>query len=124
MLYHLAHQLQTHYTFLNLFHYVSVRAISALLSALFLAFLLGNWFIGMSQRWFKTKARELTPEAHQKKNDTPTMGGLFILMIFFINSLLWNNLGNIHVWIFMLCMLGFGAIGFLMTGLKSRSIKA
>lgn len=57
--------------------------------------------------------RDWTPESHQNKNNTPTMGGLLIFIIFFANSLLWSNLLNIKVWIFLLCVLGFGAIGFL-----------
>lgn len=112
MIYHLAHYLQSTCSFFNLFHYVTVRSIGALLSSLFLAFLFGNRFIDFCQRNFRSKVREHTPDSHQTKNNTPTMGGLFILLIFFINSLLWNNLCDIKVWIFLLCMLGFGAIGF------------
>ena len=123
MVYSLAHHLQTHYSFFNLFHYVSVRTSGALLSALFFSFLFGNWFIRTSQRKFRSKAREWTPESHQKKNDTPTMGGLFILMIFLLNTFLWNNLGNANVWIFTLCMVGFGAIGLLDDWLKIKKYK-
>jgi phospho-N-acetylmuramoyl-pentapeptide-transferase len=97
----------------NLFHYVSVRSIGALLTALFFAFFFGNRFIAFCQRNFRAQVRDWTPDSHQAKNDTPTMGGLFILFIFFVNSLLWNDLTQVKVWIFLLCMAGFGAIGFL-----------
>jgi len=113
MIYHIAQQLQDSYSFFNLFHYVSVRSIGALLTSLIFAFTLGNRFIAFCQANFRSKVRDWTPESHQVKNDTPTMGGLFILVVFFINSLLWNDLSNPKVWIFMLCMVGFGAIGFL-----------
>lgn len=123
MIYTLAHHLQSHCSFFNLFHYVSIRASGALLSAIFFSFLLGNWFIKTSQRNFRSKARPWTPDSHQGKNDTPTMGGLFILMIFIINTLLWSNLGNSNVLIFMLCMVGFGGIGFLDDWLKIKKHK-
>lgn len=113
MIYHLSHHLQNSYSFLNLFHYVSVRSIGALLTSLFFAFLFGNRFITFCQNHFRSKVRDWTPESHQNKNNTPTMGGLLIFVIFFINSLLWNNLTDIKVWIFLICVLGFGAIGFL-----------
>jgi phospho-N-acetylmuramoyl-pentapeptide-transferase len=112
MLYHLAQQLQLKYSFFNLFHYVSVRAMGAFLGSIALSFLLGNWFIRTSQRNFKSKTREWTPKNHQKKNNTPTMGGLFILMIFLLNCLFWNNLSCSQVWIFLLGVVGFGIIGF------------
>ena len=67
MLYHLAQQLQLKYSFFNLFHYVSVRAMGAFLGSIALSFLLGNWFIRTSQRNFKSKTREWTPKNHQKK---------------------------------------------------------
>lgn len=123
MIYHIAQVLQAHYSFFNLFHYVTVRAIGALLSALFLSFLLGNWFIGMSQKFFRSKVRDWTPDSHQQKNDTPTMGGLFIVSIALIASLLWCDLSKSAVWIFMLCFLGFGLIGFLDDWLKIKYSK-
>jgi phospho-N-acetylmuramoyl-pentapeptide-transferase len=113
MIYHIAHHLQSSISFFNVFHYVSVRVMGALLTSLFFSFLLGNRFIALCQRNFRSNVRDWTPETHQTKNNTPTMGGLFILFIFTLNSLLWNNLLNINVWIFLICMLGFGAIGFL-----------
>ncbi|MBD3231623.1 phospho-N-acetylmuramoyl-pentapeptide-transferase [Candidatus Dependentiae bacterium] len=113
MLYHLAQALKVKYTFLNLFHYVSVRIILALLTSIIFSFLFGNWFIKTSMKNFRSQVREWIPDSHLVKNDTPTMGGLFILMIFTINTLLWCNLTQINTWIFLFCLLSFGAIGFL-----------
>jgi len=113
VIYHISHYLQPTYSFLNVFHYVSVRSITALLTALFFSFLFGNKFIALCQNHFRSKVREWTPESHQAKNNTPTMGGLFILGIVLLNTLLWNNLLSKKVWIFLCCMLGFGAIGFM-----------
>ncbi len=113
MIYHIANQFRESYSLFNLFHYVSVRSIGALLTALLFSFVFGSRFISYCQNNFRSKVRDMTPESHQNKNYTPTMGGLFILLVFLINTLLWNNLGRAKVWIFLLCMLGFGLIGFL-----------
>jgi phospho-N-acetylmuramoyl-pentapeptide-transferase len=98
-----------------LFRYVSFRAIAALLSSILFAFVFGSWFIRniASQDRFKSKPREWTPDSHLTKSDTPTMGGIFVLMVCILNSLLWNDLTNINVWLFLACLIGFGMIGFL-----------
>lgn len=123
MLYHLAQALRPYYGFFNVLHYVSVRAIFAFLSALLISFVFGNWFIRISQRLFRSKAREWTPETHQVKNDTPTMGGLFMIGVFLINALLWTNLANVGVWVFIWCVVSFGAIGFFDDYLKIKHRK-
>lgn len=73
--------------------------------------MLGSKFIAASFR-FKSKVREYTPDTHKAKNDTPTMGGLFILLVTIITVLLWCNLLKPEVWIFLASLIGFGAIGF------------
>lgn len=113
MLYHIATHFHAQFGFLNIFRYVSVRSFGALLTSLMLSFLFGEWFIRFCQKYFRSKVREYTPQTHAVKNDTPTMGGLFVLLIFLLNTLVWNNLAKPIVWIFILCMLGFGFIGFL-----------
>lgn len=51
------------------------------------------------------------PERHKQKDDMPTMGGLFVLFVVLINCLLWCKLYNPYLWIFLFCVLSFGAIG-------------
>jgi len=115
MIYHLARYLQQYYSSFNLFHYVSFRAIAALLSSIIFSFIFGSWFIRTiaSQEVFKSKPREWTPDNHLTKRNTPTMGGIFILIVCVFNTLLWNNLQKINVWLFLFCLCGFGLIGFL-----------
>src|SRR5277367_295021 len=108
MLYHLSQLLQQHFTVLNVVHYVSFRSLAALLSSLFFSLWWGDRFIEHSQRLFRSKSREWTPEAHRAKDDMPTMGGLFIIFIVLINSLLWCNLAQAQVWLALLCLIGFG----------------
>lgn len=123
MLYYMSQLFKFEFGFFNLFHYVSVRVISALLTSIILAFFLGSWFIKTSQRHFRSKVREYIPESHKVKNNTPTMGGLFILLVLTINMLLWSDLTNINVWIFFGGVVGFGLIGFLDDWFKIRKNK-
>lgn len=111
MLYHLALYLQPYWSFFNVIHYISFRSSAALLSSLFFSLWWGDRFIQHSQRLFRSKAREWTPERHKEKDDMPTMGGLFVIGIIVLNSLLWNNLHQVQVWLFLFCLVGFGIIG-------------
>jgi len=111
MIYHLAHYIQQYWSACNVLHYVSVRAIASLLSTLVFSCVLGGWFIATSKLWFRAKAREWTPDSHKLKDNMPTMGGVFILLLVILNTLLWCDLSKAHVWILLLCLLLFGAIG-------------
>lgn len=84
----------------------------SLLTALLLSFLFGDWFINQSKLFFRSKSREYTPQNHRAKDDMPTMGGIFMLAITFISVFLWCNLAKPEVWLLLLCLFLFGAIGF------------
>ncbi|MGB8467927.1 MAG: phospho-N-acetylmuramoyl-pentapeptide-transferase [Candidatus Babeliales bacterium] len=112
MLYFLAQYAQEYCSVFHVIHYVSFRAIGGLLTALICSFIWGNRFIAKAKQLFRSKARELTPESHRAKDNMPTMGGLFILCVFVANVLLWCNLQQPNVWIFLCGVVGFGAIGF------------
>ncbi|MEX0939903.1 MAG: phospho-N-acetylmuramoyl-pentapeptide-transferase [Candidatus Babeliales bacterium] len=112
MIYHIAYYLKSIWSFFNVVHYVSFRAMAALLSSIFFSFLFGQQFIETSKRFFRSKAREWTPSSHRAKDNMPTMGGLFILAIVTLNILLWCNWYKTDIWIFLGCLIGFGAIGF------------
>jgi phospho-N-acetylmuramoyl-pentapeptide-transferase len=111
MVYYLALQLQKSIHFLNVVHYISFRALAALLTSLLFSFIWGSWFIEKSRQFFRSKAREYTPDAHKAKDDMPTMGGIFIIAVVVSNTLLWANLQRGYVWIFLLCLVLFGALG-------------
>jgi len=113
MLYRVAQYLQPYWSALNVIHYVSVRAIAALLGSLAFSLISGSWFIEKSKALFRAKARENTPDTHRAKDYTPTMGGIFILMTVVCNVLIWCNLADPKVWVMVLCLVSFGAIGAL-----------
>ncbi len=112
MIYHLSLWLKQYISWFNVFHYVSIRSMAALLTALFFSLLFGGWFIKKFAVLFRSKPREYTPANHKTKINLPTMGGIFIVITVIASSLLWCNLSKPDVWIFLLCVTLFGAIGF------------
>jgi phospho-N-acetylmuramoyl-pentapeptide-transferase len=56
--------------------------------------------------------REDGPQTHHQKAGTPTMGGTLIIIAVALSTFLWADLTNNFVWIALLVLLGFGAIGF------------
>lgn len=113
MFYHIAMHFKDSVALCNVMHYVSFRVIAALLTSLGLSLIFGQTFIDFSKKRFQNKARPFTPQNHQLKGSTPTMGGLFILAITFFNLLLWCDWSKPELWLFVMILLGFGSIGFL-----------
>ena len=111
MIYYIAINSVFSVPFFYVFHYISVRAIGALLTALFLSLLLGDRFIALSKVLFRSKAREFTPESHKAKGDMPSLGGLFMIGIVISTMFLWCNMALPEVWLFSMVLLGFGGIG-------------
>lgn len=111
MLYHCAQLLVPYFSWLNVIKYTSFRMMAALITALLLFFCFGSWFITHSKTWFAAKSREYTPETHRAKDGIPTMGGLLVILIVVVTTLLWCKLDQLDVWLFLGSLVGFGAIG-------------
>ena len=104
---------------LNVTRYNTFRTAAASLTALAISLMLGPWMIRRLRDFqIGQVIRHEGPESHRAKAGTPTMGGLLILSSAFIPTLLWADLENAYVWIAMLAMLGFGAVGFVDDYLK------
>jgi phospho-N-acetylmuramoyl-pentapeptide-transferase len=112
MLYHLALYLKQYWSFLNVFHYVSVRAMCALLTSAGLSLIYGERCILIAQRLFASMPRDYVPQTHQVKQNKPTMGGIFMLINIVISLFLWGNLFNTRLWICLLTLILFGLIGY------------
>ena len=113
MIYHLSLFLKQYYSFFNVFHYTSVRSILGLLFAFSTSLLLGKYFINKLANLFRSNTREYTPESHKLKNQTPTMGGLFILFTVIISTLIFCNAFDTKIWLILACLALFGIIGFV-----------
>ena len=115
MLYWLFSQvLQKYVHAFNAFSYVTTRVALASLTALALSLALGPWMIEkLREKSFGQHIREDGPQSHFKKAGTPTMGGLLIVIGIVVPTLLWADLRNQYLWLALLGLLGFGAIGFV-----------
>ena len=84
------------------------------LTALVLGLLLGPWFIERMRRlqYGHSNVREDTPDGHQKKTGTPSMGGALILLALVAATLLFADLRSRLVWAVLLVTVGYGAVGF------------
>jgi phospho-N-acetylmuramoyl-pentapeptide-transferase len=98
----------------NVFRYPSFRIIAGFIFSLALGMLIGPRAIRAlkENQQGLTNIREDTPEAHQKKAGTPTMGGGIILLCTLAATLLLADLTNRYVWTVLIIFVGFGAIGF------------
>jgi phospho-N-acetylmuramoyl-pentapeptide-transferase len=112
--YHLLYPLHTVFSFFNVFRYITFRTIYAILTALLISFIIGPWVIE-KLRFFQIQqvVREDVPSRHMMKNGTPTMGGSLILASIVIPTLFWSDLTNAYIWLVLLTVLAFGALGFL-----------
>jgi phospho-N-acetylmuramoyl-pentapeptide-transferase len=113
VLYYLLYGLHEQFSVFNVFRYITFRAILAILTALVISFFLGPAVIRMLKKLqVKQYIREDGPNSHLGKAGTPTMGGILILGSILISVLLWADLGNFYIWLVLLVLLSFGAIGF------------
>ena len=98
----------------KVFHYITLRAILGVLTALVISFLVGPVMIRrLSQYKIGQTVRDDGPESHFSKAGTPTMGGALILVAVSIAVLLWADLGNRYIWIVLLTTLAFGIVGLI-----------
>ncbi len=115
MLLELAQLLQERFGALNVFNYLTFRAIMSALTALALSLWLGPRVIRALQmrQHGGQPIRKDGPQSHFAKAGTPTMGGALILLTLILSTLLWANLGNRYIWIVIAVTVAFGFIGWL-----------
>lgn len=114
MLVWLAEMLVHKFSVLNVFSYLTFRAIVGLLTALAIALWMGPHLITYLQKMqIGQVVRSEGPESHFSKRGTPTMGGLLILFSITVSTLLWARLDNPYVWCVLLVLVGYGIVGFV-----------
>lgn len=96
--------------------YLTARIALAAVTSFLAAVLLGPWAIS----WLKQHCRERIDSAsatlnklHAGKQNTPTMGGVFLMAAVVIASVLWADLSNDYVQLGILITLGFTLLGAL-----------
>ncbi|HUT64127.1 MAG TPA: phospho-N-acetylmuramoyl-pentapeptide-transferase [Anaerolineae bacterium] len=121
MFYHIFVPLINKFNAFNIFRYITFRAGYGMVTALLVAFILGPKIIRSLERWnIKVIIRNDGPKSHQKKKDTPTMGGLIILAAIVMPTLLWARLDNFYVLLVLFATVWMGMVGFLDDYLKVK----
>ncbi len=104
--------LSQYYSGFNVFQYLTLRAIMAVLTALGVALLLGPKMIrALTNLKMGQPIRDDGPQSHLVKAGTPTMGGALILLGIGLGTLLWSDLSNHYVWVVLFVTIGSGVIG-------------
>ncbi len=119
MLYHLLYPLKGFISGFNLFQYITFRSAYAAVTALLISFLLGPYVIRkLRASRLKELINKYTPETHQAKAGTPTMGGILILISILVPTLLWARLDNPYTWLIIFVTAWLGILGFIDDYLK------
>ncbi len=109
---------------LNVFQYISFRALCAGLTAFLLCLIFGNTVIRrLISLKFGQPLRSAAEvhrlnELHEGKKGTPTMGGVLLIGSVIISTLLWARPDNSFVWLVLLTALFLGGLGFYDDWLK------
>jgi len=106
---------------LNVFQYISFRAVGAAVTSLLLSFIVGPIIMAALKRQSMNQVvREGTPNSHASKGSTPTMGGLIILGSALLSIALWGrfSLSHPYLYIAIIVTIWMGLIGFLDDVLK------
>ena len=100
---------------------LTLRVLLAVLTALGISMVFGGRVIERLRALKYGQAiRNDGPQSHLAKTGTPTMGGILILGSILVTTLLWANLTNPYVWILLVVLVIFGAVGWADDWLKIK----
>lgn len=100
---------------------LTLRALLAVITSLLIVIIGGKPVIHYLRTLkYGQAVRDDGPKTHLAKQGTPTMGGVLILVAIGIATLAWADLGNPYVWILMVVMVIFGAVGWADDWLKIK----
>ncbi|CAK7038347.1 phospho-N-acetylmuramoyl-pentapeptide-transferase [Pseudomonas sp. S 311-6] len=101
-----------HFRAFGVFEYITLRAVLAAATALFIGLLAGPAVIRkLTAMKIGQAVRSYGPQTHLVKTGTPTMGGVLILIGIGVSTLLWADWANRFVWVVLLVTFGYGWIG-------------
>ncbi len=114
MLYWLLYSLEHEYSIFNVFRYITFRSGMGALTSFLFVVLLGKPFIRLIQRkQYGQAVRDDGPKSHLKKQGTPTMGGVLIVLGLSVGTLLWADLSNLYIWALLLITWSYAVIGMI-----------
>lgn len=115
---------------LRVFQYVTVRAFGAAGTAFIISLIMGPFMIRrlrslkFGQQVRKEHVESLHETFHGRKQGTPTMGGLLIILSVTLSSLLWAIPTNAYVILAIATMAYMGLVGFLDDLLKIKRLNS
>ena len=114
MLYYLFRFLEQNFDFpgAGLFDFVTFRAAVTLITSLFLSMIVGKHIINfLKRKQIGETIRELGLAGENQKKNTPTMGGIIMLIAIIVPCLLFGRLRNIYLIIMLVTTIWLGLIG-------------
>ena len=100
---------------------LTLRALLAVITALSVSLIFGGRVIRhLRTLKYGQAIRSDGPQSHLVKTGTPTMGGVLILASIGISTLMWARLTNPYIWILLVVMVIFGAVGWTDDWLKIK----
>ncbi len=98
----------------GMFEYISFRTASAIITSLLISLLIGKKILRYLQlKQVGEVIRDLDLEGQYRKEGTPSMGGIIIILSILIPTLLFARLDNIYVILMIITTLWLGFIGFV-----------
>jgi len=98
----------------HLFQYLSFRSAAAIITSLLIALFFGKYIIKfLHRKQVGESVRDLGLEGQMKKQGTPTMGGIIILLSLLIPVLLFGDIFNVYIILMIITTIWLGFIGFL-----------
>ena len=98
----------------GVFDYLTFRAAAAIILSLIISMVFGKRIVAFLQRkQVGETIRNLGLDGEKKKQGTPTMGGLIILLAIIIPTLLLAKVDNVYVLIMLVSTVWLGLVGFL-----------
>lgn len=125
MLYHLLYPLREFWFGFNVFKYITFRASMAAVTAFAICLIFGPAMIEWLRRvkagqYVRKDYMESLVDYQNKKEGTPTMGGLLVILAVLVSTLLWARLDNDFVILCLGGMVWMGAVGFMDDYLKLK----
>ncbi len=104
---------------LRLFGYVTFRAAGAIALSILLSLIFGPIVIKfLRAKKLGQQVRELGPQTHLSKSGTPSMGGILIIGVTIVSTLLFSRMNNPYILTILFGTFGFAIIGFIDDYLK------
>lgn len=129
MIYYLLFPFSDKIPVFNLLRYITFRAAMAALTAFLISLIVGPYLIerlkkfNIGENIRKDDSARLY-ELHNKKQGTPTMGGILILMAMLVSTLLWADILNRFILIVVFSTTWLGITGFMDDYIKQARKKS